>query len=101
MKRLVFALSAFALTAAPALAADVTYEFRVDGMTCPFCVATSEKALRKIDGVKTVSTDLEAGVITVCADESVTFTDEQMKELFLKRGFSYRSMTRSEGCKAA
>ncbi len=30
-----------------ALADDVQYEIRVDGITCPFCVATSERALKK------------------------------------------------------
>lgn len=86
------------LVAGAAHAGDVQYNLRVDGMTCPFCVATSEKALRKMDGVKAVSTNLEAGVISVCADESVEFTDEQLRELFLDKGFTYRGMTKQDGC---
>lgn len=81
-----------------AMAADVQYDLQVDGMTCPFCVATSEKALKKIEGVKTVSANLETGVISVCADESVVFTDEQLKKLFLNKGFTYKSMTKHDGC---
>ncbi len=93
---LVFAI--FALS--PALAKDVTYEMQVDGITCPFCVATSTKALKKIEGVKSVSANLETGIITVCADESVSFTDEQLKKMFLDKGFTYRSMTKRDGCDA-
>lgn len=86
------------LAAGAAHTGDVQYDLRVDGMTCPFCVATSEKALRKIDGVKAVSTNLDEGVISVCADESVELTDEQLREMFLDKGFSYKGMTKQDGC---
>lgn len=86
------------LAASAAHAGDVQYDLRVDGVTCPFCVATSEKALKKIDGVKAVSTNLNEGVISICADESVEFTDEQLRKLFLDKGFTYRSMTKADGC---
>jgi len=89
------------LAAGAAQASDVQYNLRVDGMTCPFCVATSEKALKKIDGVKRVSTDLDADVIRVCADETVEFTEEQLRELFLDKGFTYKGMTKQEGCTIA
>ena len=95
-----FALIAlFAFSGQNAFAADVQYDLRIDGITCPFCVATSEKALKKIEGVNFVSADLKAGVISVCADESVIFTDDQLRALFLDKGFTYRSMTLSAGCK--
>ncbi len=81
-----------------AMAADVQYDLQVDGITCPFCVATSEKALKKIEGVRHVTADLETGIISVCADESVVFTDEQLKKLFLDKGFTYMSMTKRESC---
>jgi mercuric ion binding protein len=93
--------SLFALAGAAAQAGEVQYDIRVDGMTCPFCVATSEKALRKIDGVSRISTDLDAGVISVCADEAVVFTDDQLTKLFLDKGFTYRSMAKRDGCKIA
>ncbi len=86
------------LAASAAHAGDVQYDLRVDGMTCPFCVATSEKALKKFEGVKAVSTNLEAGVISVCADESVEFTDDQLREMFLDKGFTYKGMTKHDGC---
>jgi len=94
----VLTFAMFASTSA--FAKDVTYEMQVDGITCPFCVATSTKALKKIDGVKSASADLETGIITVCADESVSFTDEQLQKMFLDKGFTYRSMTKRDGCDA-
>lgn len=101
MLRLLLFTSVFALAGAAAQAADVQYDLRVDGMTCPFCVATSEKALRKLDGVKRISTDLDAGIIRVCTDEAVVFTDDQLTKLFLDKGFTYRSMTKRDGCTIA
>jgi len=81
-----------------AVADDVQYNIRVDGITCPFCVATSERALKKIDGVHTVGADLEAGIIFVCADSQVSFSDTQLKQLFLDKGFTYRSHVKAQGC---
>ncbi len=81
-----------------ALADDVQYEIRVDGITCPFCVATSERALKKIEGVHAVGSDLETGTIFVCADSHVAFTDAQLKQLFLDKGFTYRSFKTTSGC---
>ena len=81
-----------------AMADDVQYDIRVDGITCPFCVATSVRALKKIDGVHTVGSDLETGTIFVCADSQVAFTDAQLKQLFLDKGFTYRSFKKTSRC---
>ncbi|MEE9380714.1 MAG: heavy metal-associated domain-containing protein [Hyphomonadaceae bacterium] len=86
------------LATSPVFADTVQHDLRVDGMTCPFCVATSERALEKLDGVEAVATDLEEGVIHVCTDDSVSFTDEELKDLFLEKGFTYRSQTTTETC---
>ena len=101
MKRLLLTTAAALLIAGNAVAADVQYNMRIDGITCPFCVATSAKALNKIDGVKKVGSDLEEGIIKVCADESVTFTDEQLRELFVEKGFTYRGMEKQKQCDPA
>ncbi|MBL4596794.1 MAG: cation transporter [Robiginitomaculum sp.] len=101
MKRLLITTGIAMLVAGNAFAADVQYNMRVDGITCPFCVATSAKALKKIDGVKKVSSDLENGIIKVCADENVKFTDEQLTKLFVEKGFTYRSMEKQKQCDPA
>jgi len=72
--------------------AELQYNMKVDGITCPFCVATSARELKIIDGVKSVTYDLEKGLIKVCADESVTFTDKQLEDLFVEKGFTYKRM---------
>ncbi len=81
-----------------ALADEIQYDIRVDGITCPFCVATSERALKKIEGVHSVGSNLETGTIFVCADSQVAFTDAQLKQLFLDKGFTYRSFNKASGC---
>ena len=100
MKSMILFLVAYALIAT-ALADDVQYDIRVDGITCPFCVATSERALKKITGVHAVGSNLETGIIFVCADSQVTFTDAQLKQLFLDKGFTYRSFQKTSGCSIA
>lgn len=88
-----------AAIATPAFAEDVQYTLRIDGITCPFCVATSEKALKNIDGVRGVTSDLKAGTITVCADAAkVAFTDTQLTALFKEKGFAYRGMEKAGQC---
>ncbi len=91
----------FCAMTSTAVADDVQYDIRVDGITCPFCVATSERALKKIAGVHAVGSNLETGTIFVCADRQVTFTDAQLKQLFLDKGFTYRSFQKSSGCSIA
>ncbi len=101
MKRTIFFLVAFVVTGTAAVADDVQYDIRVDGITCPFCVATSERALKKIEGVHAVGSNLETGTIFVCADSRVALTDVQLKQLFLDKGFTYRSFTKASGCSIA
>ena len=88
----------FALTTTASAAGLQQHDIRVDGMTCPFCVATSERALKKIDGVQVVVTDLENGRISVCSDDQVRFSDKQLKQLFLRNGFTFRSVTAAGDC---
>lgn len=76
----------------------VEYDIRIDGITCPFCVASSEKALKKVDGVHSISTNIETGIMTVCTDPTLVLKDEQLKALFLKKGFTYRSISKIGSC---
>ena len=101
MKRTILFLVTFAVTITAALADDVQYDIRVDGITCPFCVATSERALKKIEGVHAVGSDLETGTIFVCAESRVAFTDAQLKQLFRDKGFTYRSFEKTSRCSIA
>ena len=99
MKKLLLTLAiAVGVNSAVAYADEVQYNLRVDGITCPFCVATSAKELKKIEGVKSVGSDLDEGIIKVCADEKVTFTDKQLTEMFIEKGFTYKSQTKQNSC---
>lgn len=97
MRSMILFMLAVALTGT-ALAEDIQYDIRVDGITCPFCVATSERELKKIEGVHAVGANLDTGVIFVCTDSQVTFTDAQLQQLFLDKGFTYRSFEKTKGC---
>jgi mercuric ion binding protein len=99
--RTILFLFTFAVTTIATLADEVQYDIRVDGITCPFCVATSERALKKIEGVHAVGSDLETGTIFVCAESRVAFTDAQLKQLFRDKGFTYRSFEKTSGCSIA
>ena len=101
MKGTILFFVALVVTGAAVLADEVQYDIRVDGITCPFCVATSERALKKIDGVHAVGSNLETGTIFVCADSQVAFTDAQLKQLFRDKGFTYRSFEKTSGCSIA
>ena len=90
------------LTGVVALAADeVQYIIRIDGITCPFCIATSERALAKIEGVRSVHSDLDTGRVFVCADATAELSREFLAELFRSKGFTYRSVRRSSRCAKA
>ena len=81
------------------LASEQTqYNLRVDGITCPFCVATSAKALRKIDGVNKVDANIKEGVISVCADSKTELNDDELGKLFLDKGFKYRGKETITSC---
>lgn len=101
MKRTIPFLISFMVTSTAALGDEVQYDIRVDGITCPFCVATSERALKKIEGVHLVGSDLETGTIFVCADSQVALSDAQLKQLFRDKGFTYRSFEKTSGCSVA
>ncbi|RME61763.1 MAG: hypothetical protein D6790_07340 [Caldilineae bacterium] len=76
----------------------IQYDLRVDGMTCPFCVATSEKALKQIPGIRFVHTHLKRGLIHVCAEEGSMPDDAALARLFKERGFTYRSQKKIGAC---
>ncbi len=52
-------------------AGDRTSVFRVQGMTCALCAKAIERALRSVEGVRSVAVDREAERVTVIADFKV------------------------------
>ena len=98
MKNLLLILS-LSLSMYPAIAEQkIQYDIRIDGFTCPFCIATSEKALKKIEGIELISSNLETGTISVCGASTLVLEELELERLFLKKGFTYRGLTKIDGC---
>ena len=98
MRNLFLTTGAFlAFTATAAMAGD-NYTVKVDGMTCPFCVAKAEKTLKTLPGVKNVSTDLKAGVISVCTNPPASLTSDRVKSLITSAGFTFKNLSKSGAC---
>ena len=98
MKRTLLTIILSTLIASPALAANIGYDLSIGGITCPSCVGSAEKDLKAIEGVSSVKTDIDVGKISLCADERVKLDNEQLKAMFAERGFTFKGMTKREGC---
>ena len=98
MKKLLFIVFSFALNLSVQANELIQYDLRVDGMTCPFCLATSEKALKKIQGVRYVSSNLDSATISVCGPASLEFDEAELSDLFKTKGFTYRSLEKQKNC---
>lgn len=64
-------LVAMVAVSAPALAdpaADRTSVFRVEGMTCGLCAKAIDKALREVEGVRSVQVDREREEVAVVVE---------------------------------
>ncbi|AEG31184.1 heavy-metal-associated domain-containing protein [Thiomicrospira cyclica] len=79
-------------------AAEQTYEIQIGGVTCVSCVPRAEAEFKKMDGVKSIKTDVRKGEVSICTDGSIQFTEEQLNTIFRQRGFAFKSMTTKEGC---
>ncbi|RCK45995.1 hypothetical protein TH25_17375 [Thalassospira profundimaris] len=66
------------------------YVLQADGLACPFCAYGIEKQLGRIDGVATVSTDIESGTVTVTMSPGASLTEKQAKEAVDRAGFTLR-----------
>lgn len=66
------------------LSATVT----VDGMACPFCAYGVEKKLKKVDGVGSISVDLESGKALLTAAEGTSIDVSGVPGAIRKSGFT-------------
>ena len=98
MKKSILLTLAFLISTTTNADDRIEYQILIDGITCPFCVASSENALKKIEGILAISTNIETGTMTACSEPSLILEDSQLRKLFLEKGFTYRSFTQSDGC---
>ena len=94
----ILVLAVFLISMSATADHSIQYDIGVDGITCPFCVASSEKALAKIEGIQAISTNLETGIMTVCAEPYVELNEGELRNLYLEQGFTYRSLSKTKGC---
>lgn len=86
------------LGSTPAYAADKEVRMQVLGAVCPSCAYGLEKKFMKIEGVKKFDVDFKAGIVSVCAEEKVHFTNEQLMQIFKDAGYSYQSQEERPSC---
>jgi mercuric transport protein len=84
MKKIVLAL--VLLTPGIALAKDATATFSVKGWHCGGCSAKTESALKKVEGVKTVTADDEKNTVVIAYDDSKT-NEKALADAIKKSGF--------------
>lgn len=72
--RIAIAIVVPLLATVPAAAGQHTATFSVPDMTCPLCPITVATAIRHLDGIVSVSTDVGAKTATVVFDDGKTST---------------------------
>ncbi len=73
-----------------AYAATQTYRLRVDGLACPFCAYGIEKQLNRIEGVKTVDTNIRDGMMTITMTDGATLDEATARRAIEAAGFTLR-----------
>jgi mercuric ion binding protein len=106
VKKLSILLVALAL-ASSLQAATKTAAFEVSGWTCGSCAAATRIALKKLDGVEDVKTDIEKKEALVTYDDSKVTTDRMVRAMArlgykaaLKNGSGATSSPRAQGSAA-
>ena len=64
----------------------------VDGMACPFCAYGIEKKLKRVEGVKSLYIDINAGTATLRAEEGRSVNLGQVPQAVRDSGFTAREM---------
>ncbi len=80
MKRLFFLTLAFAV-AWPLLATTRTMTFSVKGWTCGSCAASTRIALKKLDGIEDVKTDVEKAEAVVTYDDAKVAPEKMIRAI--------------------
>ena len=74
----------------------MSYTIRVENIKCGGCANTIKNRLREMDGITSVSVDIEAGQVTIDGDENQR---DSVAERLLRLG--YPESGTAEGLKAA
>jgi copper chaperone CopZ len=61
---------------------------QVKGLSCPFCVKGVEKHLKKVEGVKDISTSLKKGMVKLHYKPGAPFDAESLRKAVVRGGFT-------------
>lgn len=73
--------------------AGTTSTVKVNGMVCSFCANSIEKKFKEKPEVSTVKVDLDSKIVTINYAPEKTLSDEQIKEIITKSGYTVVSIT--------
>ena len=71
-------------------AGEINQVMQVHGAVCASCAYGLEKKFMKIDGVKRFDINLKDGLVSICTDDNLKFSDEQLTQIFIESGYSYK-----------
>lgn len=90
-QRMTIALSLI-LAVTGVLAAPLTYQLHVDGLSCPFCAYGLEKKLGAVPGVQGLETNIKDGIVIVTMKDGATLDETMAKKAVKEAGFSLRKL---------
>ncbi|MCB0349056.1 MAG: heavy-metal-associated domain-containing protein [Bdellovibrionales bacterium] len=68
----------------------------VNGMVCAFCANGVEKTFKKETAVENVHVDLDKKVVSITTKDKQDISDERLKELITKSGYSVTTIHREK-----
>jgi len=84
-----------------AYAGEIKQIMQIHGAACAACAYGLEKKFMKIDGVKRFDINLKDGLVSICTDEKLAFSDEQLTQIFIESGYSYKGKKIEPSCDSA
>ena len=81
----------------PAVQEDGPRQIQVTvlGMSCPFCAYGVEQKLKKLEGVKELTVELESGLATLIVDEGADISNEELQKMVKEAGFEVAKIVRN------
>jgi copper chaperone CopZ len=81
-----------------AYAGEIKQVMQVHGAVCASCAYGLEKKFKKMDGVKHFDINLKKGLVSICTDENLVFSEEQLTQIFIESGYSYKGKKIEPSC---
>lgn len=88
IKRLLFTFSIFLVAITTTQAQFQKAEIKIYGLTCSLCSRSVEMALKKVDFIESIDTDLETTLSTITFKDGATVYPEELAKAVDKSGFS-------------